>query len=197
MERHGGARDVDGTKLLDGSESFSPKLRFELELPDGQMVPVIGIVDSGADSTVVNIALLEAYGVDFASLPPLKPSKGMGPGMIANGRLDARARYKGTVFAESIRVTGAGGAEVALLGRGDFFRRFDVYFEWRGSLPTFYLEAKEPPGDEEALTAALLRLADDEGLRLALSAGARARASMLSWERAGKAALAALREAAA
>jgi glycosyltransferase involved in cell wall biosynthesis len=54
-----------------------------------------------------------------------------------------------------------------------------------------------PPGDEDALTAALLRLADDEGLRLALSAGARARASVLSWERAGKAALAALREAAA
>jgi glycosyltransferase involved in cell wall biosynthesis len=54
-----------------------------------------------------------------------------------------------------------------------------------------------PPGDEDALTAALLSLADDEELRRRYGAQARLRAGALGWEASARAALGALREAVA
>jgi glycosyltransferase involved in cell wall biosynthesis len=54
-----------------------------------------------------------------------------------------------------------------------------------------------PPGDEDALTEALLVLAGDVSLRRSLADGALARASELSWERTAQAAISAIEEAAA
>lgn len=54
-----------------------------------------------------------------------------------------------------------------------------------------------PPGDEDALAAAILRLAGDEELRRAMGARARARATLLSWDSSARSALDALREAVA
>jgi glycosyltransferase involved in cell wall biosynthesis len=53
------------------------------------------------------------------------------------------------------------------------------------------------PGDPVALTAALIRLLDDEPARRTMGAAARARAMALSWEAGARAALSAVREAAA
>lgn len=53
------------------------------------------------------------------------------------------------------------------------------------------------PGDPVALTAALIRLLDDEPARRTMGATARARATALSWEAGAQAALSAVREAAA
>jgi glycosyltransferase involved in cell wall biosynthesis len=54
-----------------------------------------------------------------------------------------------------------------------------------------------PPGDEDALTAAVLRLAADPAESRAMGERARVRAASLSWESSARAALAALREVAA
>ena len=54
-----------------------------------------------------------------------------------------------------------------------------------------------PPGDEKALTAALFQIVADEPGRQAMGARARERAGALSWTKGARAALAALREAAA
>jgi len=54
-----------------------------------------------------------------------------------------------------------------------------------------------PPGDEAALAAALLRLADDPAAARAMGARARARAAALRWEDTARITLGALREAAA
>jgi glycosyltransferase involved in cell wall biosynthesis len=54
-----------------------------------------------------------------------------------------------------------------------------------------------PPGDEAALTDALLQLAGDETLRRNLGSVARLRAAELCWETSARAALGALREVAA
>lgn len=53
-----------------------------------------------------------------------------------------------------------------------------------------------PPGDEDALVAAMERMLTDEPGRVAMAGVARARAAMLTWRAAAEAALAALREAA-
>jgi glycosyltransferase involved in cell wall biosynthesis len=53
-----------------------------------------------------------------------------------------------------------------------------------------------PPGDEAALLAALLTMADDEPLRRTMGEIARERAGELSWELSARSAMAALREAA-
>jgi glycosyltransferase involved in cell wall biosynthesis len=54
-----------------------------------------------------------------------------------------------------------------------------------------------PPGDEDALTAALVRLAGNEALRRSFGAQARVRAAALSWDSSARSALGALREVAA
>jgi glycosyltransferase involved in cell wall biosynthesis len=54
-----------------------------------------------------------------------------------------------------------------------------------------------PPGDEDALTAALLQLVADEPLRRRYGDQARVRASALSWDASARSALRALREVAA
>jgi glycosyltransferase involved in cell wall biosynthesis len=54
-----------------------------------------------------------------------------------------------------------------------------------------------PPGDEDALSAALMLLAGNASLCRSLAAGALARASELSWDRAADSAMSALEEAAA
>jgi glycosyltransferase involved in cell wall biosynthesis len=53
-----------------------------------------------------------------------------------------------------------------------------------------------PPGDEEALAGALLRIAGEDGLRERLASAARASVTDLTWERAAEQVHAALREAA-
>jgi glycosyltransferase involved in cell wall biosynthesis len=52
-----------------------------------------------------------------------------------------------------------------------------------------------PPGDHEALAAALERLLSDEALRSDLSARGPARAARFTWERAAQETLAVYREA--
>ena len=54
-----------------------------------------------------------------------------------------------------------------------------------------------PPGDEDALAAALSLLAGDEALRMKYGAQARRRAMALTWDASARSALSALREAAA
>jgi alpha-1,3-rhamnosyl/mannosyltransferase len=54
-----------------------------------------------------------------------------------------------------------------------------------------------PPGDRTALVAAMTRLLSDEGTRRAMGQRARERAALLDWPRGARAALDALREAAA
>ena len=54
-----------------------------------------------------------------------------------------------------------------------------------------------PPGDEDALFSAMLRIVDDEMLRRRLGANARARAAALGWDASARSAMGALREVAA
>ena len=114
---------------------------------------VTATLDSGADQTVVPRSLVEALGVDYDKLKePVDAAGGAITGKGADGDFELRVcrgkvRWRTTVICNEFWVANC---PVVLLGRDDFFKLFDVMFDW--SAPTPYVDI-EPAGTMRARAA--------------------------------------------
>lgn len=110
----------------------------------GTSIPIRALVDSGADMTMVPIAVGEALtGEPFPQLgTDAGKSKGFGDKEEPIRRIDADAVYAGRVFARSLAV---GPVPRMVLGQSDFMTAFDVRFYWGHSPKWFAIEPAKPP----------------------------------------------------
>lgn len=72
-----------GTLALDsqGRMTKRPMLKLELTLKDGRKVYPSGLIDSGADQTMVNIAYAKELGIDLSNAKP-RPMNGIASGSV-------------------------------------------------------------------------------------------------------------------
>ena len=117
---------------------FRPVVEVELTYA-GKTIPVLALVDSGADYTTIPVALGRTItGLTFARIGrPGGNITGMGkptPYRILDG---VEVSYMGKVFAREIIV---GRAPRMVLGINDFMKTFDVRFYWSLKLPEFWVE---------------------------------------------------------
>jgi hypothetical protein len=123
----------------DGTEIFRPIIVLTIEI-GGRSVQGPGLVDSGADNTLVPWEAVAPMGVDFDALPA--GPGGRGPG----GSLDVRScpgviRWEKVVLMTQFMVAEPGkGPETVLLGRADFFQLFIPRFHWHKTPPVFDLD---------------------------------------------------------
>jgi hypothetical protein len=110
----------------------------------GRQLKTTGIVDTGADLTVMPAELLEALGTSWEEL-----ASNAGTSMTAQGvsgkfdLLDSGARIRsfGREVTRHAMVAAPGGLHVIVLGRGDFLRQFKVTLDWTKTHPRFELVA--------------------------------------------------------
>ncbi len=128
----------------DGKPIYRPIIRLTLEI-GGRGLEYPGLVDSGADGTLVPFEAVEPLGVDFKKLP-LGPG-GHGPG----GGLDTRPcqgviRWgKAVLLTEFIVAEPTKGPDCVLLGRADFFKLYVPRFHWHKNPPVFDLDPVSKP----------------------------------------------------
>lgn len=131
---------IPGTELVQGT--YFPVLEVGLRLSRGESHAHPGVVDSGADMTSVPAEFLEGTSVDYTTLPVV--GQGSGAGGTFPFRLCQREIWweKWKVCDQFIVLNPGqmGDLPTVLLGRADFFTRFDVRFEWsRKPIPYFHI----------------------------------------------------------
>jgi hypothetical protein len=141
---------VPGTAALVG---HSPLVKVDVVVGNGRRLQATAVLDSGADRTVVPLQIVEALGVEYDMLKmPIygngEPIRGQG----ADGDFEIRTcrgkvRWRTTTICTEFWVANCG---FVLLGRDDFFKKFDVVFDW--SAPDPYVDI-EPAGTMRALAA--------------------------------------------
>jgi hypothetical protein len=123
----------------DGLAIYRPYIILSIELTIGS-VKGPGLVDSGADNTLVPFEAIEPLGIDFWKLP--EGPDGSGPG----GSLRTRAcqgtiRWDKAVLMTEFMVAEPGkGPDAVLLGRADFFKLYVPRFHWYKDPPVFDLD---------------------------------------------------------
>jgi hypothetical protein len=133
----------DAARLPDGS--YYPFLEVDVVLRR-QSQRITAIVDSGADRTVVPRIVVEALGVDFASLEqPQHPDGTPISGFGASGDFElkvclGKVRWKTSTVCKEFWVADMGTKAIVLLGRDDFFRKYDVSFNWAVDPPYMDIE---------------------------------------------------------
>lgn len=115
----------------------------------GKTIPVLALVDSGADYTTIPVALGEALtGLTLDQIgDPAGDITGMGdptPARILHG---VDVAYMGRTFAQTIIV---GRAPRMVVGVNDFMKAFDVRFYWSRNEPEFWIEPAQPPKSRTA-----------------------------------------------
>ena len=138
------------------SAGHSPLLKVSVATGKGKQLAqqVTATIDSGADRTVVPRSLVEALGVNYDNLQgPVDAAGDAITGMGADGNFELReckgkVRWHTTVICNEFWVANCA---VVLLGRDDFFKLFDVMFDW--SAPTPYVDI-ESAGTMRARAAA-------------------------------------------
>lgn len=128
---------IEGTLLRapDGTETHVPQVVVRVHV-NGLAADLPAIVDSGADVTILPAEFLEPFGVVFDVLPPATDGIGAG-GTFRIASCGATVRFREWLVTERISVAEPGHLQVALLGRGDFFRAFTVRFQWHRDPPFF------------------------------------------------------------
>lgn len=117
-----------------GHDVYSPIVVITIEVP-GYLATRPAVIDSGADSTIVPFEMLKDCGVDFAALPGGDAGVGAG-GKFETRLLAARVKYRDWIVCEEVKVAQPGaGLPVVLLGRADFFAKFNVRFRWAMTPP--------------------------------------------------------------
>jgi hypothetical protein len=106
----------------------------------GSRVPVLGVVDSGADNTFIPVSLAQHLGIDLGKCRTEVCNTAGGPATqyIWDPGLDAQIQginvtlHLKTAFSDT---------PMTLLGREDFFNAFKISFDQR--VPRFTLETYE------------------------------------------------------
>ncbi|MEX0631044.1 MAG: hypothetical protein WD508_10425 [Chloroflexota bacterium] len=121
-----------------GVEIYRPIVLIRIEI-GGLAVEAPGLVDSGADNTLVPDGYIAALGVAFKDLPIL--GMGTGPGGGLQTRLcTGRILYNGILVCDSFTVAKTTTLDSVLLGRADFFTKFVPRFLWHKNPPEFDLD---------------------------------------------------------
>lgn len=133
---------ITGTQTAPGV--FAPMLMFDIEI-NGARATLPGILDSGADRTIVPLEYVEPAGVVFANLPP--PT---GISIGAGGKFEARVcrgkiAFRGIPVCDEFLVASGGCLPMALLGRSDFMVKFSVRFNWHRKPPTVDIDPVAKP----------------------------------------------------
>ena len=106
-----------------------PVLKLELTTASGRKIYPIGLVDSGADLTLVNIQYAEELGIDVRTLKE-KLMRGIGAGTVSTFR--ATFPIKPVELGEEIMVPAcyvdSGNVDV-LIGQEGFFDAYKIKFE--------------------------------------------------------------------
>jgi hypothetical protein len=118
---------------------YQPELTVQIVTPKIQFL-LTGLLDSGADMTLLPAEDLEAYGIMYADLDVIEDG-GRAQGVNEDCSFEYRRangllRWHGETFANEILVVEPGKIDMGLLGRADFFNTFNVSFEgWREATP--------------------------------------------------------------
>jgi hypothetical protein len=116
-----------------GNDVWTPSIVVDLEYR-GKTVRSMAIVDSGADVSLVPAELLETLGISFKDLREVLRGEGY-RGSFEARQSDARLSWRGVTISESTMVVEPHTIPCVLLGRGDFFKRFVVTFDWSAKPP--------------------------------------------------------------
>ncbi len=115
-----------------------PFVGVEVTVGD-RTLPCAGLVDSGADRTLVPFEIAVAFGIDATSLPVVSYQAGE-VGLAEQRVLAGTVTYQGvTVCSEQVLISAEGSLPFpwVILGREDFFRLFSITFHWDASPPGF------------------------------------------------------------
>lgn len=120
---------------------LAPILSIIVEIPSLHLAfEMDGLVDSGADSTVIDGGRLLEWGVDLDALPDLPGIAGVG-GEVQSRAAQGALRWGDRSFCSPVRVAPPGTLDgIALLGRADFFSTFAVEFAWYRNPPSFTVD---------------------------------------------------------
>lgn len=129
---------IEGTEQV--PNLYRPVLIVSLTLA-GKTSKGPAVVDSGADRTILPGEIVEAFGVGFSSLP-LSGENSLGAGGAFETRTGSgEVRWREYVICEEFLVAAPGTLPFALLGREDFFKRFQVRFSWHHKPPSFQIDS--------------------------------------------------------
>ncbi len=117
----------------DGRDSYRPIVIVTIEVR-GRQIQGAAMVDSGADNTLVPAEALAPAGIDFESLPEAAIGAGVG-GPLATRRCSGTVRYQEWEVCRSFSVAEPGKLDIILLGRADFFTKFETRFRWHAVPP--------------------------------------------------------------
>jgi hypothetical protein len=121
-----------------------PALPIHVHGLDGQEIHVLGLVDSGADCTCFPIVFAELLGIDLSACTMRRGSTAGG----AHEQFRWEPGLQADVAGETLTLSAVFTASpIALLGRQDFFRVFEVQFDERQSV--FMLTRFDDPETEQ------------------------------------------------
>jgi len=133
---------IPGTHIGTGPNGravYLPVIILTIEI-NGASVQGPGLVDSGADNTLVPFEAVAPLGVDFKALPPGPAGHGAGGGLETRPCIGVIRWGKVTLMTEFMVAEPAKGPRQVLLGRDDFFRLYVPRFHWHKDPPVFDLD---------------------------------------------------------
>ncbi|HZD59130.1 MAG TPA: hypothetical protein VE439_01595 [Anaerolineae bacterium] len=111
---------------------YGPLVEFEIIAPLQDPFPTKGLVDSGADSSLLDIAIADELNLPVRKVPG-KIAQAAGGILFAVHVFPIQARFGGITFELDARWAALADDEEVrgfnLLGRGDFFQAFKVLFD--------------------------------------------------------------------
>jgi hypothetical protein len=128
---------IEATEVSPGI--FLPLLVVTLNL-NGRSLSELGLVDSGADRTMVPASWVEACGVLYGAFG--EPQEGSGAGGSFEYKLvSGEVTYLRKTFCTTIQVASPDcNLPGPVLGREDFFTKYVVRFAWHRSPPDFNVD---------------------------------------------------------
>jgi hypothetical protein len=126
---------IEATQIAPGV--FLPLLVVTLNM-NGRSLSEMGLVDSGADRTMVPASWVEACGVPYASLGQTMHGSGAG-GQYEYKMATGELTYGRKPFCTQFQVAAAN-LPGPVLGRNDFFKKYVVRFAWHRNPPDFNVD---------------------------------------------------------
>lgn len=106
-------------------EIYRPVVEFEVHVND-EWIPILAILDSGADVTLLPKSFLEAFGFDPRK-EEVKEVRGIGEGRIPVVIKNIRIKFAGTEFDSRVAIALVEDVPY-ILGREDIFDKFKITF---------------------------------------------------------------------